>query len=37
MFLDDLYKSLDNEDKEKEEEKQICRLYELATWVRSAS
>ncbi|CAF3037357.1 unnamed protein product [Rotaria sp. Silwood2] len=29
----DLYKSLDNEDKEKEEEKQICRLYELATWI----
>jgi len=30
----DLYKSIDNEDKEKEEEeKQICRLYELATWI----
>ncbi|CAF1477834.1 unnamed protein product [Rotaria sp. Silwood1] len=29
----DLYKSLDNEDKAKEEEKQICRLYELATWI----
>ncbi|CAF3927518.1 unnamed protein product [Rotaria sordida] len=29
----DLYKSLDDEDKEKEEEKQICRLYELATWI----
>ncbi|CAF1325325.1 unnamed protein product [Rotaria sordida] len=33
----DLHKSLDNEDEEKEEEKQIYRLYELATWIRSAS
>ncbi|CAF3717611.1 unnamed protein product [Rotaria sordida] len=30
----DLHKSLDNEDEEKEEEKQIYRLYELATWIR---
>ncbi|CAF3582886.1 unnamed protein product [Rotaria sordida] len=30
---EDCFKIINNEDKEKEEEKQICRLYELATWI----